>query len=94
MIPSEWPTCFSSEGVERDKYRLSRQREQGQQGRASPNTGVSSTKPSGRGKGAAAEALLARDSQRAVGPTSHRLRERAANLAQTLGYLDGMRLAP
>jgi len=39
MIPSEWPTCFSSEGVERDEYRLSRQGEQRQRCRASPAAG-------------------------------------------------------
>jgi hypothetical protein len=29
MIPPEWPTCFSSEGVMRDEYRLPRQGRQG-----------------------------------------------------------------
>ena len=42
-----------------------------------PHTGTSSTKPSGRGKGASDEALLVKDPQRAVGTTAHRVRERA-----------------
>jgi hypothetical protein len=32
--PPEWPTCFSSEDVERDEYRLLQQGEQGQRCRA------------------------------------------------------------
>src|ERR1700730_4547594 len=39
MIPPEWPTCFSSEGVMRDEYRLPWQGRQGAAGSTTGNPG-------------------------------------------------------
>jgi hypothetical protein len=39
MIPPEWPTCLSSEGVMRDEYRLPRQGRQGAAGSTTGNPG-------------------------------------------------------